>query len=177
MSPTGAAEVQANLSLRRRDLPSAATRADRVAGSAAHGTRLQRTGRAIADLGRRFSLTNPSRIVRPHAALTRSMTSGFNGSPRPPPRAAPPAAAQILLNEHAATRSAEHRTSYAAADQFDRECGGVEALKLIGEHVASHSTARRSMTRRAWPTGRTQVEVHVAAPQSNPIRRRQVPDE
>ena len=59
-----------------------------------------------------------------------------------------------------------------AADQLIEERNCIEALKLIGEHRRLGIPGREeTRPRMLCPAGRTQIEMHVAAAQSNPVGR------
>jgi hypothetical protein len=86
-------------------------------------------------------------------------------------------ATDVVLDQHAphGRRRAERR--HAAADQLIEQLHRVESIVVIRKHGRSGVPRREHAGPRVLrPTGRAQVQMHVAGPQADPEHRRQMAD-
>jgi hypothetical protein len=120
----------------------------------------------------------PSRRVIPQAALTWSMTSGFSGSPAPiSSRTLTGYLREVFLDQHPPHRWRRAEGGHRASDQRFEDRRRGEARVVVDEYrcagVPGREKAAPGVLR---PAGRTDVPMHVARLQSEPVHGRQMPD-
>ena len=114
----------------------------------------------------------------PQASRTRSMTSGFSGSPAPTiSRSVGTPGAKVLEDEHPPHGRRRAERGHAVRNERVEHARGVEARVVEdedrGARVPRREEAAPGVLR---PARRADVPVHVAFTQSDPVHRREVAD-